>query len=539
MTLGPLARAALWGADQFYRRPLLRLAKAPRRAQERALRRILAANAGTAFGRDHGFSELRSLDAFRAAVPTQTHETLAEAIAAQAETGRPTLTAAAPVYYARTSGTTGPARNFPMTAAGLRTQRWAQKVLAATLARDTTFFEGEIAGFSGARVEGALPSGQPFGSASGQGRASAPAFFRSRFVTPDAAFAAEDVARRQLLYAVSSAASGRLTGMITANPSTLLSLAAFMRRNAETLLRGLADGVDDVLGPTDAERRRAVEQALARDDLFAALWPRLGAVATWTGGNCRVALSELRPMLGPDVVVAEIGYRASEFIGTINVDARDNACVPDIAHTVFEFVEEAAWEGDRAAARFLWVDELTPGRRYYVFATTQCGLYRYDINDVVEAGAALGGAPTLNFVRKGQGVTSITGEKLSEAQAIDAVTAAYGALGRAPGFFILVADASAARYRLFCETAAAPSEADGAALAAAVDAELSARNVEYAAKRSSTRLQPVTAAFLRPGAQEAARRAAVAAGQRESQLKTPALVDAARWRVDFAPFEWT
>ena len=68
-----------------------------------------------------------------------------------------------------------------------------------------------------------------------------------------------------------------------------------------------------------------------------------------------------------------------------------------------------------------------PGRRYYVLFTTAAGLYRYFMNDLVEVTGFFHRTPLLRFVQKGKGVTSLTGEKLYEAQAIEAVQDVSGA----------------------------------------------------------------------------------------------------------------
>lgn len=491
--IGALAlRVALIGADLRYRRPLLAAARDPAPAQEAALARILAANAGTKFGVAHGFAGIRGREAYRAAVPVQTYETLAGAITRQAATGVPALTAEPPLYYARTSGTTAPARDFPVTAVGQAAQRAAQRVFAATLARGTGFFEGRIAGLGGARIEGHLTSGQPYGAASGQTYATAPRILRGRFAVPEDVFAIAEPERKYRAYAEAMAEARDLTGIITANPSTLLSLLPYL------------------------------------PDAPAALWPQLDTLATWIGGNCRAALDRLLPQMPKHLRVVEIGYRASEFVGTINVDAARNLCLPDLTHTVFEFVEEAAWEAGKPD--FLWLDQIEDGRRYYVFATTPSGLYRYDIHDVVEVTGRIGRCPALAFVRKGQGMTSITGEKLHEDQVVAAYRAAVASAGIAPGFFLAVADAELPGYRLY-------SEAASQGLAEAFDRALREANIEYAAKRASGRLAPVGLVPLRPGTGDAMKAAAIAAGQREAQLKLPVLIEARRLSFDLAP--WT
>ena len=99
-------------------------------------------------------------------------------------------------------------------------------------------------------------------------------------------------------------------------------------------------------------------------------------------------------------------------------------------------------------------------------------------------------------------------------------------------------DPQAAVYRLFHEIDASPSPGRVAEAASAFDAALCESNIEYAAKRSSGRLSPAEVVLVRPGAGEAVKAAAIAAGQREAQVKPPLLVGAARWRFDFAPYRW-
>ena len=535
MSAGLAARLSMAAADQVYRRPFKRSAANLRATQERTLNRILRENAQTEFGRAHGFERLSFRDGFRRAVPVSDFDDLSAAIQSQAETGAQTLTAAPPVFYARTSGTTGPARDIPLTQRDLSAYRTAQRIFATTLYHDTGFFEGRIAGFGGTHIEGTLPSGQPFGSASGQTYATAPRFVREKFVTPEAAFSIADADTKYSVYALSALATDDLSGMITANPSTLVTLMAHIQRNAGALLDRLATGSGGSFGvKASLERIRAVERALDKDRLIDALWPRLRAIAAWTGGNCRVALGQLMPLLHEETKVVEVGYRSSEFIGTINVDAANNLCLPNLGHVVFEFVEESRWEAGEDA--FKWLDELEPGGRYYIFATTASGLFRYNINDVVEVGDTYRSCPSLKFVRKGQGVTSITGEKVSENQAIDAAQSALLGAGLAPSFYIVVADPARARYRLCLETAT-PLE-DREALAAGFDAKLRAENIEYASKRASDRLEPAEVVFLKPGVSDAIRSAALSTGKREAQLKLPALVDKANWPFDIRQYTW-
>ena len=86
----------------------------------------------------------------------------------------------------------------------------------------------------------------------------------------------------------------------------------------------------------------------------------------------------------------------------------------------FEFVEKSLWEAGEPV--FLSLDEIEEGEQYYVFTTTQGGLYRYDIDDIIEVTGRFNETPTIRFVQKGKGITNLTGEKLYESQLIQAIS---------------------------------------------------------------------------------------------------------------------
>ena len=76
----------------------------------------------------------------------------------------------------------------------------------------------------------------------------------------------------------------------------------------------------------------------------------------------------------------------------------------------FEFIAEEEIDAPCPAARL--AHELEEGRRYYVLLTGANGLYRYDLNDIVEVRGFHHRTPKVAFVRKGRDMVSITGEKL-------------------------------------------------------------------------------------------------------------------------------
>jgi GH3 auxin-responsive promoter len=516
-------RAQLWGE-------LTEQCADPAATQAATLAEILSRNATTTFGRAHGFASIAGPSEFARAVPVHDYEALRPSIERQETTRETMLTAEHPVMYALTSGTTGQPKLVPVTPTGLARQTKAQRLLATMSHAGSAVFSGRILGIGGPAVEGRRPSGAPYGSASGMIFESMPRFVRSRYLLPSSVLSVSDHDARAYAIAVLALSSADLTGIGTANPSTMLRLR-------EVIVERWVDLLDDIASSTingaalDPEPRRAVEAALvgARDRAaqlrsivddpsslrLGRLWPGLALVTTWTRGSCGLALSRLRDELDPGTPIVDLGYSASEIRGTVPVDLESGRCVPTIGDNYFEFVERDAWE--EGSADFLTLSDVEPGREYYVFITTLDGLYRYDMNDIVEVTGMFGATPCLGFVQKGRGVTSITGEKLHESQVLRAVVDAGAGRVLGSGFFLMLADTPGARYHLYLEGPLDPDEL--MRVGRAVDETLSRLNIEYRAKRASGRLAPVTTSELRPGTGEAYRRHCLDRGQREAQLK--------------------
>ena len=151
----------------------------------------------------------------------------------------------------------------------------------------------------------------------------------------------------------------------------------------------------------------------------------------------------------------------------------------DFYHHYFEFIPVE--EHDQARPNVLEGHELEVGKDYYIVLTTSGGLYRYDIHDVVRCVGFEGQAPLVEFLNKGKNFSSLTGEKLSEHQAIRAVKASFAELQLPIETFTLapVMDEQP-RYVLLVEPPAHRGRADE--LAHRVQVNLERINEEYGAK---------------------------------------------------------
>jgi hypothetical protein len=169
-----------------------------------------------------------------------------------------------------------------------------------------------------------------------------------------------------------------------------------------------------------------------------------------------------------------------------------------------------------------------------VYFTTSAGLYRYDINDLVRVVDVYRDTPVIQFVRKGGGVSSITGEKLTESQV---TTALLEALEREPldveHFTACVQLGEPPAYALYVEGAAQASPDQLRRFAANVDRALCANNAEYEGKRASQRLGAPILKRVAPGSYQALRQKRVMEGASEAQVKIPQLSPSLRFGDHF------
>ena len=519
------------------RTSLLKASLTVEKTQEHLLLKILRENSQTEFGKEHNFERISSVEEFRERVPINDYNSLEPYITRQQE-GNLELTVAEPVFYTRTSGTTGRHKYIPLTRSGVNQIKHFQKQLAYSLWRKTDFFKGTVLGFFSPGIEGRLANGIPFGSTSGATYESLSSIFEKKFEIPKEAFNLDNVEAKYEVYALSALVHGSITGISSVNPSSLLKVCMLIEQRAEELLDALVDGKDTNLLKGTASilpslrsqllpsRKASLSLALDKDGTIPPdiLWPKLSALVTWTGGSCGIALEKLKSYLPLNVNIVEMGYSCSEFNGTVNIDIKRNTCLPLLTDNFYEFVAKEDWESN--SPKFLLLNEIDAGKDYYIFVTTASGLYRYDINDVVRATDGVGNCPGLRFVRKGKGMTNITGEKISEDQAIAAVSYGLKSAGCITETFLVLAEEDASTYRIFVESS---QNISVDLLSEKIEGELRKRNAEYDDKRASGRLNPVEVERLFEGAGEAIKTKFLQQGVRETQYKPPVLAYWNEW----------
>lgn len=513
----------------------------PAETQREKLKEIIAANRSSRFGVDHRFHEIGSYDEYKSRVPASNYEYLSPYIDKLRIGDSNQLTCEDPFMFATTSGTTSNPKFVPITRAHLKDYTHAFQIHNYHLIESfKKAASGKFLIITSNDEEGRTPSGIPCGAVSGLLNRRQPAIIRRHFAVPYEICKIKDVDIKYYLM-LRIALDQQVTAILGCNPSSFLLLADQLTEHIEDLIRDLRDGTINQKYLPPAELRPAIEPYI-RPSLNMSrrlesladqwktvtpimIWPQLACLSLWKGGPMSFYIERLKDFYG-DIPIRDFGYMASEGRGSIPISDEGAGGVLAITSHFFEFVAEENMESDKM--RFETVEDLKLGKRYYIFFTTNAGLYRYNINDLVEVTGFCLKTPIISFVRKGLGVSSITGEKVTEEQVLVALTQAVKQLnlGEIAHFTAEVELGYPPYYVCYAELnneliSLTPSLRD--AFIRAFDGSLRMQNPEYEDKRASKRLAEPRLKILPKGTYTRLRQQRVMEGAPEAQVKIPLL----------------
>jgi len=509
------------------------------RVQQQVLFEKIRRNTDSEFGRDFGFVHIKSYDDFRKQLPIMTYDDLSPYVerVKRGEIGAMFGGGQRVHMLAKTSGTSDKPKYVPVTSAFLREYRsgWNAFGVKAIMDHPGCFLR-HIVQMTSPMDEECSEGGLQCGAITGLMAKSQKRLVRRYYVVPPIVGYIGDSTARYYT-AMRFAVTKDVAFMITASPATQLNLAVTADQHRAALIRDVHDGTisDEFEIPeivrSSLRRRlkrdpvgaRRLESIVARTGrLLPKDYWRLGFLANWIGGTMGLYLRDY-PIYFGDAPVRDIGLLASE--GRMSLPIEDGVAggILDVSSSFFEFIPESQ-HGDENPDVLLG-HQLEVGQRYYILLTTSAGFYRYDIGDCVQVNGFHGQAPVIEFLHKGDGISSITGEKLTERQVVEAYRRCLGQTDA--GHFVLAPHwGHPPHYVLHLESGrAGDRSADDShraefnhedrqragALAQRLDQRLGEINFEYASKRQSGRLGPIIvnlidAGFLATRGQRLARR---------------------------------
>jgi hypothetical protein len=408
----------------------------PTDTQQDLLRRQLHRNADCAYGRAHGFGEIKSYEDFTRRVPLVDYEDLEPWIDRIRRGESSVLTNDAVTHLIPTSGSTGARKLIPFTT-GLQQQ--FDKAISPWLA-ELALQQPSI--LFGPAYWSITPPNQPqeketsavpigfTSDASYLGGVKA-RLVRAAMITPgdfNAATSLDEFRFRTLLCLLRQ----RDLRLISVWHPSFLTL----------LLDALPDHWSEIVNQISLEntgRARELERADPRQP--GTLWPQLHVISCWGDGQAELSLADVRRRF-PKVLVQPKGVLATEAFVTIPLG--DFHPVAVRSH-FFEFIDEQG--------QVCRVHELREQETYEVVVTTAGGLWRYRMHDQIQVTGFLHKTPSLRFIGRSGNLSDLFGEKLSEAFVARTVQETLVECGAEPGFILLAPDEDAAgwRYTLYVE----------------------------------------------------------------------------------------
>ena len=513
----------------------------PRRASEQTLRGILNYAKDTVYGREHHFAEIlaakddKELYAlYQQYVPAQEYEALRPYVERHKNGEANVLFPGKPIMYATTSGTTKEPKWVPITDVylnsvyGKMTKVW----LFNFIKNRPKVFTGKIVSIVGKVIEGYAPDGTVFGSVSGVTQRDCPKFVKKLYASPADVFSITDYNARY--YAIMRMGIERnITLIVTANPSTIVEMQNNVNEFYDQYVDDIEHGTLNKDLNISPEIRAAIQPYLKPNPERAAelralkqkygtvlpkhYWPNLQILNTWKCGNTKVYVDKFQHSFPEQMLHQEFGYFSSECrFGLVLDDTNNTVLFPHFHY--YEFIEEHDLENEHP--HFLQLHELEQGKRYCPFVTTYAGLYRYNMNDLVEVGPNFENTPTVHMIQKVNGIVTMTGEKLHERQFIEAVHTAEKELQMPVKFFVGFADLSISAYHFYYEFEdLATTQQQAEQFTQKVDQVLQQSNIEYKAKRESFRVKDPVTHRLQRESFEHFKAQCIAEGARDGQFK--------------------
>ncbi|WP_197440647.1 GH3 auxin-responsive promoter family protein [Polystyrenella longa] len=493
-------------ADKSFRRM-----KSCRKVQRRLLDELLAMHRDSHFAHAFKLNRMSTVDNFRKFFPVTNFEDYRPYIEQlkkgnlRAMLGRDSKL----LMFSLSSGTTSESKFIPITDRFLKDYRRGWRIWGVRVLNEhKPLCSRSIVQLTSDYDKCRTPGGTPCGNISGLVATMQLKIVRAMYTIPPVVSKIETPETKTYTALRLALADPEVAMLTTANPSTLIHWARFAETHSEELIRDIHDGTLSVnvnakvrgelekqISKPQPVRARRLHKILERHGSLVPreCWPNLSVLAVWTGGSSGAFLPKVQDIYG-DVPVRDHGLSASEGRMTIPIEDGISSGILDVESHYFEFIP--AEEYETKDPTILEAHELEENRDYYILLTTSSGFYRYDICDVVRCTGFHGTTPLLKFLHKGAHISNVTGEKITEHQAIQAIDVAKQRLGIScehftlaptwsdPPFYHVISD------DLHGEQGPVSREhADR--FAHEVDSQLKRLNCEYEEKRATGRLEQI------------------------------------------------
>lgn len=460
----------------------------------------------SAYGKRYKFSQIKNIKQFKSILPIIKYEDIQNYVnqVFYGNTGSLLNASVQIKYFNITSGTTGPKKIIPITNRELKHINKSIRIWGIKALYDHPNVIGSY--FAPLVSSGDLfrsPLGIHCGDAGGLIAYSPPSIISSFYPIPRDVYMLQDNDIKFYLYLRYLLPYKNLKFLLTPSPATYVALLNMCNIYKASLIKDIYDGTCNIQHhllknfkfKKNINRARELEKIIS-DDIrtFTGIWPNLELVSCWIGGNFKHYIPILKQLFGNHCAIRELGFIASE--GYFSIAYKDY--VPygmlNLLHYYFEFVPEKDYPLKNHSYT-LDVYDLQENKKYYIIITNACGLFRYDMQDLINFKGFENGVPIIEFINKASHFIDISGEKLSSWQITDSIKEVINQFSieqvNVKEFFIYPKINFPSHYVLVIENNSIINSDIEKSFILQLDEILQSKNIVYKEHRESEKLGPI------------------------------------------------
>ncbi|MFH1641453.1 MAG: GH3 auxin-responsive promoter family protein [Nanoarchaeota archaeon] len=520
--------------------------KNPYAYQKRFLFNTIKKNKNTVFGLEHNFSKIKTIEDFQRNVPIRKYKDFKRYIDEMKIKGSQNVLTKEPfTMFGVSSGTTGTPKFIPVTRSFIEQYRRDWDIWVYFAYKDhPKMFDGKILVMVGAEKEGQTKIGINYGSISGVIQNTQKKIIQHFYCLPNSVYKIKNYEAKYYTI-LRIALEQNISTIVTPNPSMILILCKKINEYKNEIISDIETGKLSKDYTVEENIREELEfkpnpkrafELMKIDKTHKGLypkhiWTKLSLIGCWKEGTLPIYLTQFPKYFG-NTPVRDIGLISTEGHASIPVTDEAKGGVLTVNSSFFEFIDIK--DIKKRIPEVYTLMELERDKDYFLIMTNPNGLYRYFTNDIVKVVGYYNKTPIIEFLHKGEHVSSITGEKITEWQVVTAMRFAAHRLDvPVHSFTVYPKFGRLPKYNILLELHGKCDEKKLGQLINYFDEELKYLNVEYKGKRDSQRLGRPVIQIVQKGSYSSIHKSKTEAGAHDAQIKIPSLSTDQKFGDDF------
>lgn len=376
----------------------------PLLVQKKLLKKILNKNKNTEYGLKYNFKDIKTIEEYKK-IPIIKFTDIEKDVERIKLGEQNIFTKDKVIYFASTSGTTSKIKLVPTTKQRIKNYNKEFALWAAYVLKDYfRIANGKTLYFAGPYFEGKTKGKIPYGSISGYLPYKSPWYIKRKISNPISVYNEmnfDKKIKKMAIYALQE----NITQIAFTAPIEAILFLDYIKENKNKLINTIKRN----------NLKRAKELSEIKDFKAINIWPNIGLISCFKSKTNEMYIDTLIEKIGKKIEVRDPGINASEGRISIGLSKDGVSGAIPLNMSFFEFIDI-----DKNTKETITVEKLKLNRKYKVIITTQEGLYRYDIGDIIKVTGFLKKMPLIRFFNR-ENHLNIAGELAHENEIVKAI----------------------------------------------------------------------------------------------------------------------